>query len=119
MPVIVKARMDTIKEATLEVALTHCVVSIDNIHRIVRAEDKAHLKESALSCMDVETLGDPYYKRVPLPCVPEYHNLSQDSQLTKPSVKFAAVEPTIISNYPNRYRKIFGRRRLPITPSCE
>ena len=67
----------------------------------------------------VETLGDPYYKRVPLPRVPEYRNLSQDSQLTKPSVKFAAVEPNIISDYPNGYRKIFGRRRAPITPACE
>jgi hypothetical protein len=68
----------------------------------------------------VETLGDPYYKRVPLPRVPEYRNLSQDSQLTKPSVKTTtAVEPNIVSDYPNGYRKIFGRRRSPITPSCE
>ena len=67
----------------------------------------------------VETLGDPYYKRVPLPRVPEYRDLSQDSQLTKPSVKFAAVEPNILSDYPNGYRKIFGRRRAPITPACE
>ena len=67
----------------------------------------------------VEILGDPYYKRVPFPRVPEYSNLSQDSQLTKPSVKFVAVEPNIVSNYPNRYRKIFGRRRAPITPVCE
>ena len=66
-----------------------------------------------------ETLGDPYYKRVPLPRDPEYRNLSQDSQLTKPSVKFATVEPNIISDYPNGYCKIFGRSRLPITPSCE
>ena len=68
---------------------------------------------------DVETLGDPYYKRVPLPRVPEYRDLSQDSQLTTPSVKFTAVEPNIISDYPNGYREIFGRRHLPITPSCE
>jgi hypothetical protein len=67
----------------------------------------------------VETLGDPYYKRVPLPRVPEYRNLIQDSKMTKPSVKFAAVEPNIISDYPNGYRKIFGRRRAPITPACE
>ena len=67
----------------------------------------------------VETLGDPYYKRVPLSRVPEYRNLSQDSQLIKPTVKLAAVEPHIISDYPNGYRKIFGRRRSPITPSCE
>jgi hypothetical protein len=67
----------------------------------------------------VKTLEDPYYKRVPLPRVPEYRNLSQDSQLTKPSVKFAAVEPNILSDYPNGYRKIFGRRRAPITPACE
>ena len=70
-------------------------------------------------CLFVETLGDPYYKRVPLPRVPEYHNLSQDSQLTKSTDKFAVVEPNIISNYPIGYRKIFGRRRLPITPSFE
>ena len=68
---------------------------------------------------DVGTLGNPYYKRVPLPPVPEYLNLNQDSQLTKPSVKFAAVEPNIINDYPNGYRKIFGRRRAPITPACE
>ena len=37
----------------------------------------------------VETLGDPYYKRVPLPRVPEYRNLSQDPNLMKPPVKFA------------------------------
>ena len=67
----------------------------------------------------VETLGGPYYKRVPLPRVPEYRNLSQDSHLTKTSVKFAASEPIIINNYPNGYRKIFGRISLPITPSCE
>ena len=48
---------------------------------------------------NVETLGGPYYKRVPLPRVPEYRDLSQDSQLTKPSVKFAAVEPIIIRDY--------------------
>ena len=67
----------------------------------------------------VETLGDPYYKRVPRPRVLEYRNLSQDSQLTKPSVKFAAVEPNMISDYPNGYRKIFRRRRAPITQACE
>ena len=67
----------------------------------------------------VETLGDPYCKRVPLPRFPEYRNLGQDSQLSKPTVKFAAVEPNIISNYLNGYHKIFGRRRLPTTPSCE
>ena len=68
----------------------------------------------------VETLGDPYYKRVPLPRVPEYRNLSQDSQLMKPSVKTTtAVEPNTISDYPNGYRRIFGRRRSPITPACE
>ena len=67
----------------------------------------------------VETLGDPYYKRVPLPRVPEYSNLGQDSQLMKPSVKIAAVESNIISNYPNGYHKIFGRRHAPITPAYE
>ena len=67
----------------------------------------------------VETRGDPYYKRVPLPRVPEYCNLSQDSQLMKPSVKIAAVESNIISNYPNGYHKIFGRRHAPITPAYE
>ena len=68
----------------------------------------------------VETLGDPYYKRVPLPHVPEYRNLSQDSQLIKPSVKTTtAVEPNAISDYPNGYRRVFGRRRSPITPACE
>ena len=69
--------------------------------------------------VSVETLEDPYYKRVPLPRVPGYRNLSQDFQITKPSVKFAAVEPNIISDYPNGYHKIFGRRRAPITPACE
>ena len=67
----------------------------------------------------VEILGDPYYKIFPLPCVPEYRNLSQESQLMKPTVTFAAVEPNIISNCPNKYRTIFGRRRAPITPACE
>ena len=70
-------------------------------------------------CQIVETLGDPYYKRVPLTSVPEYRNLSQGPQLTKLTVKFAAVEPNIISDYPNGYPKIFGCIRAPITPLCE
>ena len=54
----------------------------------------------------VETLGGPYYKRVPLPRVPEYRDLSQDSHLTKPSVKsqplnkiLSAIIPTDIVRY--------------------
>ena len=67
----------------------------------------------------VETLGGPYYKRVPLQRVPEYHNISRDFQLTKQTVNFAAVGPNIISDYLNGYCKIFGRMRSPITPLCE
>ena len=33
--------------------------------------------------ISVETLGDPYYKRVSLPRVPAYRDLSQDSELKK------------------------------------
>ena len=51
----------------------------------------------------VETLGDPYYKRVPLPHIPEYRAISQDSQLLKPTAEIATVELNIISNYPNGY----------------
>ena len=67
----------------------------------------------------VETFEDSYYKRVPLPRVPEYHDLSQDSQLTKPTIQFAGVEPKIISNYPNGYPKIFRHIHSPITSLCE
>ena len=63
-----------------------------------------------------EILEDPYYKRIPLPHIPEYHNLDQDSQLTKLTVKFPAIEPNIISDCPKGYCKIFRRRRSPITP---
>ena len=67
---------------------------------------------------DVETLGDPYYRRVPLPRIPEYRDLSRDSQLINQAVEIAGVEPNILNGYPNGcqiypngYQKIFGRRR--------
>ena len=50
---------------------------------------------------DVETLGGLYYKRVPLPHIPEYRDLSRDSQLTQTTVETADVEQHIISNQPN------------------
>ena len=104
-------RQSTYNLSSIRVRLVTKILG--NVKKEATTARKTHLLNS------VETLGDPYYKRVPLPRVPEYRNLSQDSQLTKSTVKFAAVEPTIISNYPNGYLKIFGHRRVPITPSFE
>ena len=68
---------------------------------------------------DVETLGGLYYKRVPLPHIPEYHDLNRDSQLAKPVVEIAGVAPNIISNCPNGYYHIVGCRRTPSTPCVQ
>ena len=63
-------------------------------------------------------LGDPYYKRVSLPRIPEYRDLSRDLQLTKPTVEIVGVEPNIVSNHFNGYEQLCGRRRAPSTPSA-
>ena len=68
---------------------------------------------------DVETLGGLYYKRVPLPHIPEYRDLSQYVQLTKPAVEIIGIEPNIVRNYPNGYQQIFGCRHTPSTPSIQ
>ena len=68
---------------------------------------------------NVKTLGDPYYTRVPLSRIPEYHDLSRDSQLMKPTFEIAGVEPNIIGNYPNGYKKIFGRKLAPSTRTVQ
>ena len=51
----------------------------------------------------VETLGDPYYKRVTLRCIPEYRDFNRDSQLMKPTVEITGDEQHIISKCPNGY----------------
>ena len=75
-------------------------------------------KTWSLPYRPIETLGDPYYRRVPLPRIPEYRDLSRESQLTKQAVEIAGVEPNSLNgypngcqSYPNGYQKIFGRRR--------
>ena len=59
----------------------------------------------------VEILGDLYYKKNPLPGIPEYRDLRRDSQLMKPTVEIVGVELNIISNYPSGYEHIFGHSR--------
>ena len=67
----------------------------------------------------VDTLGDPYHKRVTLPRIPEYRDISRDFQLLKPTVEIVGVEPNISSDYPNGYKRIFGRRRAQSTQSVQ
>ena len=69
-----------------------------------------HLALAVKGHRSIETLGGPYYKKVPFPRIPEYRGLIRDPTLIKPAVQFAGVEPPIISNYPNIYPQIFGLR---------
>ena len=56
------------------------------------------------------------HMRVPLPCIPEYLDPSQDSQLTKLYLEISDVEPDVISKYSNKHQQLFGRRCTPSTP---
>jgi hypothetical protein len=57
---------------------------------------------------DVETLGDHYNKRVPLPCIPEYHDLSRDSQLMKPTVTLQALNQISLVSIPTNTNRYLG-----------
>jgi hypothetical protein len=59
----------------------------------------------------VDTLGNPYYKRVPFHRIPEYRDFVQKFQILKPTAEIAVAEPTLITNYPNGYKHTFGCRR--------
>ena len=67
----------------------------------------------------VETLVEPYYKRVPLPHISDIRDLIRDSKLMKPTVEVACVERNIIGNYLNGCNNMFGRRHASTKQSVQ
>jgi hypothetical protein len=63
---------------------------------------------------NVEMLGDPYYKRIPLSHILEYSDLSRDSQLAHVALGFACVEPNIHNGYPNEYHHGYAWPSTPL-----
>ena len=64
-------------------------------------------------------LDDSSPNRKKVPRIPEYYDLSQDSQLLKPTVEISTIEPNSISNYPNGYTHICGCMRAQSIRSAQ